>query len=281
MRVDSPIAIPSRLVQPACIRLLLAAALTVGAGFAMAGGKGESLIPFDKLDAAALARVREVVPGYTFYRRLRAPYGEFSARRDVFEYLGDHLDLTSILGQPLDVVRFRCERLPDGGIWADNHTGASGFLWLLYAVPGERLFYVQGSDRSGRAVEGCAVVLVRYHEPKPGLIRCELHAFVKVKSAFKRLLAGIYLPLVTGAVDRRFGEVLSIPVLVSEEATLDPDKVVAVMNSLPAEDAAKLRELRALLSKQPPKPEITASARADVVLQDRHDVWEPMLDGGR
>lgn len=250
----------SRRILPVCIRLLLAAALTVGAGLVMAAGKGEALIPCEKLDPAALARVRQVVPGHTFYRKLRTPCGEFSARRDVFEYLGDHLDVTSILGQPLKIVRFRCERLPDGGFWADNRAGASGFLWPLYAAPGERVFFVQGSDRSSKAVEGCAVVVVRYHEPEPGLIRCEVHAFVKVKSAFKRMLAGLYLPLVAGTVDRRFGEVLSIPVLVSEKATLDPDNVVAVMDSLPPEDAAKLGELRALLSKQPPKPQITASS---------------------
>ena len=241
--------------QPRCIRLLLAAALTAGAGPATAAGKAESLIPYDKLDPAALALVRQVVPGYTFYRKLRTPYGEFCARRDVFEYLGDHLDLTSILGQPLDVVKFRCERLPDGGFWADNRAGACGFLWPLYAAPGERVFFVQGSDRSSKAVEGCSLVLVRYHEPEPGLFRCEVHAFVIVKSAMKRFLAGLFLPLVTGTVDRRFGEVLSIPVLVSEEANLDPAKVVAVVDSLPPEDAAKLRELRALLSKQPPKPQ--------------------------
>ena len=248
--------------QPIWIRLLLAVILTAGADPAMAVGRNESLIPFDKLDPAALALVRQVVPGYTFYRKLHIPYDEFAARRDVFEYLGDHLDLTSILGQPLNVVRFRCERMPDGSFWADNQAGASGFLWPLYAAPGERMFFVQGSDRSSKAVEGCSVVLVRYHESGPGLIRCEIHAFVKVKGAMKRFLAGLFLPLVTGTVDRRFGEVLSIPVLVSEEASLDPAKVVAVIDSLPPEDAAKLGELRALLSKQPPKPQITLSSHA-------------------
>ncbi|MCX6909545.1 MAG: hypothetical protein NTY01_16090 [Verrucomicrobia bacterium] len=241
-------------MRPICIRIFLTVALTVGAGLAVAANRPQSLIPFDKLDAAALARVRQVVPGYTFYRKLRTPYGEFCARRDVFEYLGDHLDLTSILGQQLGVVKFRSERLPDGSIWADNRAGVSGFLWLLYAAPGERLFFVQGSDRSGEAVEGRSVVLVRYHEPEPGLIRCEVHAFVKVKSAFKRFLAGLFLPLVAGTVDRRFGDVLSIPVLVSEEANLDPDKVLATVNTLPPGEAAKLKEFRALLMRRQPEP---------------------------
>lgn len=223
----------------------------------MAGAKDRALIPYDRLDEAALARVRQVVPGYTFYRKVRTPYVEFKARRDLFEYLGDRLDVTSILAQPLNVVRYRCERLPDGGFWADNRAGAAGFLWPLYAGPGERLFFVQGSDHSGKTVEGCAVVLVRYQEPEPGRIRCEMHAFVKVHSAFKRVLAKVFLPLVAHTVDQRFGEVLSIPVLVSEEATLDPAKVLAVMDSLPPEDAAKLWELRALLDRPSPAPRLT------------------------
>ncbi len=239
-------------MQPMRNRILLAMGLIVGAGLAAAAEKPESLIPFDKLDSAAVTRVRKVIPGYTFYRKLRTPYGEFRSRRDVFEYLGDHLDQTSILGQQLNVVKFRCERLPDGSVWADNHAGARGFLWPLYAAPGERLFLVHGSDRSGEAVEGYSVVFVRYQEPEPGLIHCEVHAFVRITTFFRRFLAGLYLPLVAGTVDRRFSEVLSIPVLVSKEATLNPDKVVALIDSLPPADATKLKELRALLSKQPP-----------------------------
>ena len=239
-------------LRPVCFRIFLMMALALGAGLAAAAERPESLIPFTRLDAASLARVRQVVPGYTFYRKLRTPYGEFCARRELFEYLGDHLDQATILGQQLGVVKFRCERMLDGSVWADNSAGARGYLWPLYAAPGERLCFVKGSDRSGEAVEGSSVVVVRYQEPAPGLIRCEVHAFVKVKSAFKRFLAALFLPLVAGTVDRRFGDVLSIPVLVSEEATLDPDKVLAVIDSLPPADAAKLKEFRALMSRRLP-----------------------------
>jgi hypothetical protein len=237
------------------IRLLLAVTLAVGASFASAAEKPASLIPFDKLDAAAQTRVRQVVPGYTFYRKLRTPYGEFCARRELFEYLGDHLDVTTILGQRLGVVKFRCERMSDGGVWADNGEGARGFLWPLHSAPGERLFFVRGSDRSGEAVEGDSVVVVRFQEPEPGLIRCEVHAFVRLKTFFRKFLASLFLPFVTGTVGRRFGDVVSIPVLVSEEATLDPEKVLAVIDALPPEDAAKLREFRALLARPMAKPQ--------------------------
>ncbi len=231
------------------IQMFLVVALGTGAVLVHAAGRPESMLPLDKLDAAALARVRQVVPRYTFYHKLHTPYGEFRARRDVFEYLGDHLDLTSILGQQLQVVTFRSERMPDGSFWADNHAGARGFLWPLYAAPGERLFFVHGSDRSGDAVEGSSIVYVRYQEPEPGLIRCEVHAFVKLKTFFRKFLAGLFLPLVTGTVNQRFGEVLAIPVLVSGEATRDPDKIQAVMDAMPPEDAAKLKEFRALLGR--------------------------------
>lgn len=226
---------------------LLIAVLTMQTLSVAASGKPESLIPLDRLDNAAKARAKKVVPGYTFYRQVRVPRDTFTARFELFEYLINHLDQASIVAQPLDIVQYRSQRTADGGYWANNRKGAVGYLWPLYAAPGERLYFAQGSDRGGQPVAGCAVVLVRYREKSPGVIWCEMHAFVKVENWIQRLLAHIFLPLLTGTVDRRFGEVLEVPVLVSEQATADPTKVIGVIDSLPAEDRAALQELRKLL----------------------------------
>ncbi|MBM3890029.1 MAG: hypothetical protein FJ388_13010 [Verrucomicrobia bacterium] len=226
---------------------LLTTALTAQALPALASAKPESLIPLDRLDAAARARVGKVVPGYTFYRQVRVARDTFTARFDLFEYLINHLDQSSIVAQPLKIVQYRSQRTADGGYWADNRKGAVGYLWPLYAAPGERLYFAQGSDRAGKPVAGCAVVVVRYREQSPGVITCEMHAFVRVERWIQRLLARIFLPLVTGTVDRRFSEVLEVPVLVSEQATADPAKVIGVIDALPPEDRAMLQQFRRLL----------------------------------
>ena len=227
--------------------VLLLAVLTTDAWPVLASGKPESLIPLDKLDAGARARVGQVVPGYTFYRQVRIPRETFTARFDLFEYLINHLDQSSIIAERLKIVQYRSQRTPDGGYWADNRKGAAGYLWPLYAAPGDRLYFAQGSDHEGKPVAGCAVVVVHYREKTPGVITCEMHAFVKVESWIQRLLAHIFLPLVTGTVDRRFGEVLEVPVLVSEQATADPARVIGVIDSLASEDRAVLQEFRKLL----------------------------------
>ena len=234
--------------------VLLAVALTAGASLAIAVEKPESLIPFDKLDAAAQARVREVVPGYTFYRKVHLPKPAIHARYDVFEYLVNNLDQCSIVGQLLKVVEYRSERRPDGSFYADNHKGAIGIIWPLHAAPGERLYFAHGEDKKGEPVSGFAVVLFRYHETKAGILDCELHGFVKVDSWMQRLCALLFLPFITTTVDQRFSELVDVPVRVGETATADPARVLKLMETLPAEDAAKLKEFRALLMPKEAKP---------------------------
>ena len=108
-----------------CVHLLLAVTLTTSAGLALAAEKPESLIPFNKLDAAAQTRVRQVVPGHTFYRNVKLPKPTVHARYDVFEYLINHLDQCSVVAQLLKVVKYRSERRPDGSYFADDRRGAA------------------------------------------------------------------------------------------------------------------------------------------------------------
>jgi hypothetical protein len=240
--------------RPIRLRLLLAVALAAGAGPVFATEKPESLIPFNKLDAAAQARVRQVVPGHTFYRNVRLPKPTVHARYDVFEYLINHLDQCSVAAQLLKVVKYRSERRPDGSYFADDRKGAAGYLWPLLDTPGERLYFAQGVDKRGERVSGSAVILFRYREKQPGVIECELHGFVKVDSWMQRICALLFLPFIASTVDKRFGEVVDVPVQVSETATADPARVVKLLDTLPPADAAMLKEFRALLAPKEAKP---------------------------
>jgi hypothetical protein len=241
-------------MRPICVRLFLALALAAGAGPALAAGKPESLIPFNKLDPAAQARVRQVVPGHTFYRNVRLPKPEVHARYDVFEYLINHLDQCSVAAQLLKVVKYRSERRPDGSYFADDRKGAAGYLWPLLDTPGERLYFAQGVDKRGERVSGSAVILFRYREKQPGVVECELHGFVKVDSWMQRICALLFLPFITSTVDQRFGEVVNVPVQVAETATADPARVLKLLDTLSPEDAAMLKEFRALLMPKETKP---------------------------
>ncbi len=241
-------------LRSTCRHTLLVAVLTVTAGRAAAVDVPESLIPFDKLDAAAKERVRQVVPGYTFYRKVNLPKPQIHSRYDIFEYLINNFDQCSIVAQQLKVVEYRSERRPDGAFYADNHKGAKGIIWPLYAAPGERLYFAHGEDKKGEPVAGFAVVLFRYRETKPDTIACELHGFVKVDSWMQRLCALFFLPFVTSTVDKRFSELVDVPLAVSEMATTDPAKVLQAMDALSAEDAAKVKDLRLLLKGRETKP---------------------------
>ena len=228
--------------------------LTLCVSVALAESKPEDLIPFDKLDVSAQARVRLAVPGYTFYRKVQLVHPVVHVRYDLFEYLINNLDQCSIVAQPLKIVEYRSVRRPDGSYFADNHKGAVGSIWPLRAAPGERLYYAQGDDRDGKIVVGCAVVLFRYHEKEPGVIEGELHAFVKIESWVQKLLAWLFMPIVTSTVDRRFNEIVEVPVLVAERATAEPAKVLAVIDTLPPADREMVTEFRKLLTSAGKKP---------------------------
>ena len=241
-------------MRPICIRFLLAVALTAEAGLALAAENPESLIPFDKLDAAAQARVRQVVPGYTFYRKVHLLKPTIHARYDIFEYLINNLDGSSVMAQLLKIVDYRRERRPDGSYFADNRKGTAGYLWPLLAVPGERLYFAEGADKEGEPVSGSTVLLFRYHEIQPGILECELHGFVKVDSRMQQLCSILFMPFITSTVYLQLREVVDGPMQVAEKATANPAEVLKLMDSMPSEDATKLEEFRAMLTKPEAKP---------------------------
>ncbi|MBI5687501.1 MAG: hypothetical protein HZC54_20715 [Verrucomicrobia bacterium] len=241
-------------MKPIFIRFLLAVALAAEGNLALAAEKPESLIPFDKLDAAAQARVRQVVPGYAFYRKVHLSKSTVRARYDIFEHLINKLDPCSVVAQLLKIVDYRREQRPDGSYFADNRKGVAGYLWPLRVAPGEQLYFAEGSDNNGERVSGCAILLFRYQEMQPGVLKCELHGFVKVDGAVQRLCAILLQPFIANTVDRRLGEVVDAPMQVAEEATANPAKVLKLTDSMPPEDASKLKEFRALLARPEAKP---------------------------
>ena len=240
-------------MRTSSIGFLLAVVLTTGGSAALATQNPELLIPFDKLDEAARTRVRQVVPGYTLYRNIQKPRLTVHARYDIFDYLMSHLGQSSIVAQSLKFTNYRMERQSDGSYFADDHKGAAGYLRPLRVAPGERLFFCEGVDKGAAQQSGRAILLFHYRESQPGVLKCDLHGFVKVDGAMQRFCAVLFLPFIAGAVDRDLFEVVDEPMRVAEEATAHPAKVLKLMDSLPPEDAAKLKEFRALLAGPEPK----------------------------
>jgi hypothetical protein len=235
--------------KPISICALLAVTLATGKGLAHAAEAPDSLIPFDKLDAAAQARVRRVVPGYTFYRHVPMPKPALRARYDILHHLVSNLDQSALVAQSLKIEDSRRERRPDGSYFGDNHKGTSGCLWQLRSAPGEQLYFGEGSAKEADSESGRAVLLFNYRELEPGLLQCHLHGFVQVDGAFRRFCAFLFQPFIMGMVDSHLREVVDVPMRVAEEATAHPDRVLKLIDSMPADTAAKLKEFRTLLAK--------------------------------
>lgn len=234
--------------KPSFIRFLLAAILTTGIGLALAAEKPESLISFDKLAPSAQARVRRVVPGYTFYRRVPMPKPAIHARADIFQHLLAHLYQCSLVAQALKIEDSGMKRRPDGSYSGSDGKGTSGCLWSLRSAPGEQLYFGEGSDKEADMDSGRVVLLCNYREQPPGLLQCSLHGFVKIDSTFQQICSFLFRPFIMGIVDKQLREVVDAPMRAAEEATAHPDKVMKLIDAMPPEDAAKLKRFRVLLT---------------------------------
>ena len=207
------------------------------------------LIPFDSMTASNRAFVQSVTDHYTLRREYSAQ--EFKAQVATFEYLLDHMDVCSALAQKLGLITYRATRDADGRLHANDREGAAGYLLNVYAGDGKRVFYVEGTQRGLFDVSGRGVAVVDYHQKSPDTIEYTRTAFVKVDSAVLAALAQLFSVFLQGTVDRHFEHVIRHPIILSNKAQLEPQKLLEEIARMPAVDQTLLAPFAALVRSNP------------------------------
>lgn len=191
-------------------------------------------IPFDSLTATNRALAHDVMDHIT----LRCAYTAevFKARIPVFEYLFDHMESCSALAQKEGLITYRATRDADGKLHADDHDGAAGFMLTVYAGDGKRVVYVAGTQHGLFDASGRGVAIVDYHVKTGNEVEYTRAAFVRVDNVVLATMAQMFAIFLHGTVDKHFAKVIRNPVVLSEKAQSDPQKLLEEIAAMPAAD---------------------------------------------
>src|SRR5438105_1064761 len=153
--------------------------LVLAAGAAASG----SLALPQRIPPAERTKLRAVTDAAALSARVEAP--AFPARRDIFEYLLDHLEFATHVTRALRVARYRIWHTADG-LHLDDGWGAKGRLELVHAGSGIRAMLMRGTfeQRILPDIRGEAVVIIEY-TPKDDVrgrpeIATAISAYVKI-----------------------------------------------------------------------------------------------------
>jgi hypothetical protein len=230
------------LASPAFLILVLLRAPLVLASDETAASQ---LIPFNAITGTNLALVRGVTDHYTLRREY--PAEKFKASLAVFEYLLDHMEACSVLAQMTGLTQYRATLDAEGRLRADDRAGAAGYILNVYAGTGKRVLYVEGAEHGLFDVCGRGLAIVDYHAAAGGRIEYTRAVFVKVDNVVLAALAQLFSVFLRGTVDSHFTHVIRNPVILSQQAQADPQKLVAQIGHLPATDQRLVAPFAALV----------------------------------
>jgi len=177
----------------------------------------------------------------------------FLARRDVFEYLLNHLAFTTHVTQALRFARLRIWPTAEG-LMLDEGWGTTGRLWVVYATDGTRVIYTRGQHNMALlpAIHGEVLLIIDYQyvpgAPGRVLVKSVVASFVKLDS---RILSGVLKlgsAVAQKTADREARGIVKLFAKVSRAIEEDPALVYVKLRDRPDVPHAELEEFRALLA---------------------------------
>jgi hypothetical protein len=220
-----------RLVLPVWLLLGLLCATFVRAEDEAADARW---IPFDSLTVTNRALTHDVMDHVTLHCAYTAEV--FKARIPVFEYLFDHMESCSALAQKEGLITYRATRDAEGKLHADDHDGAAGFMLTVYAGDGKRVIYVAGTQHGLFDASGRGIAVVDYHTKAGDEVEYSRAAFVRVDNVVLATMAQMFAIFLHGTVDKHFAKVIRNPVVLSEKAQSDPQKLLEEISQMSATD---------------------------------------------
>ena len=235
--------------RPVRVAVAVVGLLLVLAGSALATWPTATLPP--ELPEAERVRLQQVTEHASVSARSN---GEaFRVRRDVFEFLLDHMEFATHVIRALKIGRYRIWREPDG-LWLDDDAGALVRFHVVYAAHGSRVFYLQGRYQPAvlPAIKGRVVVLLEYTvEPAAdgkSFITPAMASFVRIDNAVLEVLARVFRAVIA---PRATKVTKRIVVDIAETARAidgDPVRVDAALRMRPDVPPRELAEFRRLLA---------------------------------
>jgi hypothetical protein len=216
-------------LRSTCVGLLLLAAMPV------CSSERPISVPFQLIDRLHRTEVRKLVDDPTILRRL--PARLFRTDRHTYQYLLDHLPLSSKLSGLLGFGGYRVKELEGGRLHGDDGRGVTGDFWVVYGDSTKRVFLGEGSYDSWFTpkVSGKVVMVVEYKEVPFGSKAAEgpgptMATRVDVYVRTNRVV-GYILDFLGRTADKKLTKLISSAQLTSEKLSSEPRKVWGMMIS--------------------------------------------------
>jgi len=168
-------------------------------------------------------KVKKVLEKYTLTHTTSAK--RFKSTSRTFNFLLDHMPLTTAIMRELGLEKYEITRRDDGTMMSDDKDGVVGTFEPVFVSDKRRILYGDGMFSAGLLgdIRGESVVVIDYVEDDSE-VKCETAVFVRVHgflAPFVRLAS----PIIRGMVSRKSASMLTASMTLSEQLTTDPGRV--------------------------------------------------------
>jgi hypothetical protein len=218
---------------------------------------GGRLIPWEQLDEESFALAREVVSRALVFRQVDGI--AFRSRKEVYDYLIQHMDFAADVARMLRVGKYRIRRT-SAGFEADDGHGAHGFLKPLYDDGDRRVFYLHGyydppilPSIAGRLV---LVLETSYTQAPDGENYAEMRVagYLRLDSVLAEVIATVAQSFSEEMVQKKVKRFFRDVARVSRRAYDDPEGLLEELARRPEFDAERVAEFRRVLLAHRPPP---------------------------
>lgn len=218
---------------------------------------GGRLIPWEQLDEESFALARDVVSQALVFRQVDGI--AFRSRKEVYDYLIQHMDFAADVARMLRVGKYRMRRT-SAGFEADDGHGAHGFLKPLYDDGDRRVFYLQGRydppvlpSIAGRLV---LVLETSYTQAPDGENYAEMRVagYLRLDSVLAEVIATVAQSFSEEMVQKKVKRFFRDVARVSRRAYDDPEGLLEELGRHPEFQAERVAEFRRVLLAHLPPP---------------------------
>jgi hypothetical protein len=177
----------------------------------------------------------------------------FRARRDIFEYLLDHLEFATHVTRALKTARYRVWTVP-GGYGLDDGWGTIGTFEVVYAAPGVRVIHARGEYQQPYLpdIRGQAIISITY-DTKPSssgvtTIATAVDSYVKLESALAAATGALARKAAHAKAEKEGNRLVRVFAKTTRAIEENPVAVWEALRARPDVPRRELEEFRRLLS---------------------------------
>lgn len=187
----------------------------------------EELVPFEKLEVGLRDELWKVTQRYSVRRKLDEQTVKCPV--DTYEWLLDHLPLSSIAARELDLGKYVIEDKGEKKFSIDDTDGAFASCEVVHREPGRMVIVARGEiePKPLPKVKGTGVIIVRWKKDpkneKQTLTDC--HIFFRVTSESLHRITSAFRDTLGKILGAKIEGFVGCAVKVSELSEKDPEKV--------------------------------------------------------